>query len=247
MPGEIDRTSAIVLDVRPWSKTSHIVTLLAPRGVLSVVAKGAERPKSAFLGQYDLHYTCEVLYYVRGQIHPLREVAPLVLRENLRTRWRENLLAGYAAGFCAMLAGSYSPVDDEDSMAWYDWHEKLLDSLSGGVRPLASPEESLAKMLEIEMAVLNLAGWAPNLPAGPREGEYAQLELAPGRTLRISPDTHALLSSSGNAFNPDGCGLPTIQAALRFTGFLLKWHLDFSRRIRRDLIAKLLDRIAVPA
>ena len=100
MAGEIIKTDGIVLAIHPWSRTSHIVTWLTPdHGCVTTLVKGAVRPKSAFLGQYDLFYTCDLLYYARarGDMHALRETTPRNLRESLRGRWRETALAGYAA------------------------------------------------------------------------------------------------------------------------------------------------------
>ena len=95
MAGETVKCEAICLDVRPWSRTSHVVSWLTPHGRIVTLVKGAVRPKSAFLGQYDLNYTCEIVWYRRakGDLHALRECSPLVLRENLRGDWRALLAA----------------------------------------------------------------------------------------------------------------------------------------------------------
>ena len=57
MAGETGKSEAICLDIRPWSRTSHVVEWLTPHGKIRTLVKGAVRPKSAFLGQYDLNYT----------------------------------------------------------------------------------------------------------------------------------------------------------------------------------------------
>ena len=77
MAGETTKTEAICLRISPWSTTSHIVTWLTPVGVVATSVKGAVRPKSAFLGQYDLFYTCELIYYARtkGELHAIREAS----------------------------------------------------------------------------------------------------------------------------------------------------------------------------
>ena len=67
MAGETTKTEAICLDIRPWSRTSHVVRWMTPDGPVTTVVKGAVRPKSAFLGQYDLNYTCEIVYYSRAK------------------------------------------------------------------------------------------------------------------------------------------------------------------------------------
>ena len=55
---------------------------MTSEGPVTTVVKGAVRPKSAFLGQYDLNYTCEIVYYSRakGELHALRECSPLSTR-----------------------------------------------------------------------------------------------------------------------------------------------------------------------
>ena len=83
MAGEIIKTQGIVLSIHPWSQTSHVVTWLTPdHGPVTTLVKGAVRTKSAFLGQYDLFYRCDLLYYARasGDLHALREVTPRNLR-----------------------------------------------------------------------------------------------------------------------------------------------------------------------
>ena len=79
----IAKTEAIVLRIFLFSRTSHIVAWLAEDGTrLTTSIKGAVRPKSAFLGQYDLFYTCELLYYEREHagVHVARECSPLAPR-----------------------------------------------------------------------------------------------------------------------------------------------------------------------
>ena len=91
MAGEIIKTQGIVLAIRPWSQTSHVVTWLTPdHGPVTTLVKGAVRAKSAFLGQYDLFYRCDLLYYARasGDLHALREVTPRSIRTHLRGDWR---------------------------------------------------------------------------------------------------------------------------------------------------------------
>ena len=127
MAGETQKTAAVCLRIHPWSRTSHIVSWLTPDGPLSTIVKGAVRPKSAFLGQYDLNYTCEILYYVRGRrgLHPLRECAPLNLRENLRGDFRNLALAGYFRELMVQFAPAgaeaqqwYGTLEDASGFCW---------------------------------------------------------------------------------------------------------------------------------
>ena len=127
MAGEIVKTQGIVLAVYPWSQTSHVVTWLTPdQGPVTTLVKGAVRAKSAFLGQYDLFYRCDLLYYARasGDLHALREVTPRNLRERLRGDWRATALAGYAADLVKDLA----PANTE-ATAWFSFLDSLLTRL----------------------------------------------------------------------------------------------------------------------
>ena len=124
MAGEIVKTRGIVLSIRPWSRTSHVVTWLTPdHGPVSTLVKGAVRPKSAFLGQYDLFYLCDLLYYAHasGDLHALREVFPIEMRDHLRGNWRATVLAGYAADLVRELA----PPGLEAS-PWFDFLNGFL-------------------------------------------------------------------------------------------------------------------------
>ncbi|MBT7701821.1 MAG: DNA repair protein RecO [Verrucomicrobia bacterium] len=94
----IAKTDAVVLRVAPFSRTSHVVTWLTREyGRISTVVKGAVRPKSAFLGQYDLFYSCELLFYERERngLHVAKECSPLKLRPGLRREWRAYACAAY--------------------------------------------------------------------------------------------------------------------------------------------------------
>ena len=125
MAGEIIKTQGIVLSIHPWSQTSHVVTWLTPdHGPVTTLVKGAVRAKSAFLGQYDLFYRCDLLYYARasGDLHALREVTPRSMRTHLRGDWRATALAGYAADLVRELA----PPGDESS-AWFDFLDAYLE------------------------------------------------------------------------------------------------------------------------
>ena len=107
---QILRTEAIALRVSPFSRTSHVVTWLSPEhGRLATVVKGACRPKSAFLGQYDLFATCELLFYRRDHdgAHAIRECSPLEPRDELRDDWRRVTTASY---LCDLLARVTQPA-----------------------------------------------------------------------------------------------------------------------------------------
>ena len=230
MAGEIIKTQGIVLAIRPWSKTSHVVTWLTPdHGPVATLVKGAVRAKSAFLGQYDLFYLCDLLYYARasGDLHPLREVTPRDLREHLRGDWRATALAGYAADLVKDLA----PANAE-SAAWFSFLDTLLTRLenTGGV---------LQKLVQLEMEILQLAGWAPDFSNMAPHAEWTPFAIDLGRcgegarTVRLSPRTVAALA------RPDAPNhaLETVKDAVRFLGVFLSYHIERPPDIRRALVS----------
>ena len=232
MAGEIVKTQGIVLAVHPWSRTSHVVTWLTPdHGPVTTLVKGAVRPKSAFLGQYDLFYTCDLLYYARAtaDLHALREVTPRAFRENLRGRWRETALAGYAAGLVKDLA----PANAE-AAAWFSFLDSLLTRLENP--PIPSP---LQELVRLEMEILQLAGWAPDFSNMDPRAEWTPFAIDLGRcgegarTVRLSPRTVAVL------VRPDAPGhaLETVKDAVRFLGVFLSYHIERPPDIRRALVS----------
>ena len=156
MAGETSKAEAICLDIRPWSRTSHVVAWLTRGGQVSTLVKGAVRPKSAFLGQYDLNYTCEIVYYLRshGDMHARRECTPLELRERLRNDYRALVMAEHFRA----VAGDLAP-SGPDAAEW-------AALLAGGLDRLAEGRGGLlAEMLRFETAALRLAGLSPEIEA----------------------------------------------------------------------------------
>lgn len=242
MAGEIIKTEGIVLAIRPWSRTSHIVTWLTPdHGCVTTLVKGAVRSKSAFLGQYDLFYTCDLLYYARAtaDLHALRETAPRVMRESLRGRWRETALAGYAAGLVKDLA----PANGE-SAAWFTFFDSLLTRLectgtSQFVATAHSYASALKELVRLEMEILKLAGWLPDFSGMDPRTDWTPFAIDHGRcgdgtrTVRLSPRTVAVLT------RPDApnYAYETVEDAVRFLGVFLSYHLDTPPDVRRSLVA----------
>jgi recombinational DNA repair protein (RecF pathway) len=126
----IVKTEAIVLRWYPVSETSRVVSWLTPeRGRLSTLIKGALRPKSAFLGQYDLFQTCELLYYARPHegLMITREVAPV------RTARAACARTGGPAGWpptCAAWWGRVTPPEAAQAELFHLLNE-CLDELAG--------------------------------------------------------------------------------------------------------------------
>ena len=238
----IEKTEAIALRVSDYSNTSQMVAWLTPEGKRIVTAaKGALRPRSPFLGQYDIGYTCEVLYYARGgtgNVHVLHECSPLDTRASLRARWRSALAAFYVLDLVDHVTAT-APANPA-------FHGLLRATLDQFARNGASP----AALLAFETRLLSILGLSPDL-----EGCPHCLDTALARGARFSvPDgrivcpvcagdqaasaeiilPHGLLAPLRMAFGADVYA-PTIFAKRtagdldllrRFLGLFLHHHLD---------------------
>ena len=238
MAGETIKTEAICLDIRPWSRTSHVVSWLTPMGKVLTVVKGAVRAKSQFLGQYDLNYTCDIVYYARakGELHALREAVPVEMREGLRGDYRKLALAGYFRRLVAELA----PMGEE-CRAWY---EELGRGLSCLV-PCAS------SLVRFELEVLRMAGLKPDFgrfrevasaSRGDRDGtgeewlpfslEAGTFGASEGRCIRVSREVAEYLANG--AKNAKNLQVPL--DAARVIGVFYQFHLDCAADVRRTVL-----------
>lgn len=232
MSGETVKTEAICLDVRPWSRTSQIVSWLTPGGKVLTVVKGAARAKSLFLGQYDLNYTCEIVYYARakGEMHALRDCLPVDLREGLRADYRALALAGYFRWLVANLA-PHGP----ECQGWYALLSRALTDL----RP------NVTSLISFELSVLSLAGLEPDFSGYDRQAEWSVFSLETGsfgnengRSVRVSREVAAYLGHPArNVGNPQ---IPL--DAARVIGVFYQFHLDCASDVRRTVLGLLSDK-----
>ena len=240
----IDKSDAIVMRIFPFSRTSHIVSWLAEDGSQIVTSvKGATRSKSAFLGQYDLFYTCELLYYTHASngVHIARECTPLVCREKLRTNWRAEQCASWFTALAYTLA-SNNTADP----ALYRLLAETLDFVSAS--DYAPPPIVFARF---EAKILDLAGISPNFSSCPLghetpDADPFRFNLASGS--RFCPD-HSLsdygdpmISVStrtvdlynevvhSTSLGPQSTVAkihgPAVFALLRFLGLFMRYHLE---------------------
>jgi DNA repair protein RecO len=251
----IIQTQAIVLHIRPWSQTSHMVTWLTPRhGRIVTSVKGACRPKSAFLGQYDLFYTCDLLFYRREHdgVHAIRECTPVDLREPLRQHWRHTAAADYLADLTARVA-----ADHHESPGLFSLLTHALDLLAHAPVP-----DLRVLLLWHELHLLRLQGLMPDLAACPHchppEREWLRFSLPSGRLVcphraPIQPDeATATLHRSVRALLlrlaatprfdpssppwPDKKNGPTSNLLLglsRFLGMFMVFHREVPSAVRR--------------
>lgn len=226
MAGETIKTKGIVLDIRPWSQTSQVTTWLTPdHGPVTTLVKGAVRPKSAFLGQYDLFYTCELIYYAHasGELHAIREASPINMREGLRGDFRATALASYVAH----LVQEHCPRGGE-AEDWFAFLERTLDGAAAG----SSTERDL---LAAEMAFLSLAGLSPDFSNADFGAAVVPFAIDRGhvgqgtKTVQI-PSGAVRVISGGEGEDSD------VAAAVRFLGVFLRYYLDMPPEIRRGTL-----------
>ena len=245
----IVKTDAIALRISPFSRTSHVVTWLTPEyGRVTTVVKGACRPKSAFLGQYDLFGTCELLFYRRDHdgLHAIRECTPLRPRDALREDWRRITTASY---LCDLLARVAQPA--LESVALFQLLDETLDELC-----TRQPDEVL--VLRYELALLSHLGLMPQLTPCPTchapMPVWLHFAMDSGRfrcrhdraTATHTPHSVTLhrdavahlqrLEATLSATPP--ADLPKIDphlslGARRFLGIFLQFHLDIPAAPRR--------------
>ena len=220
MAGETTKTDAICLDIRPWSRTSHVVSWLTRTGRVTTLVKGAVRPKSAFLGQYDLNYTCEIVFYSRSRadMHALRECSPLEMRDGLRGGYRAMAVAGYFRS----LVQDFAPAGP-DCGAWYDALAAALDRLC------ADPDgaATVGEVLRFELAVLGLLGLKPEL-----EAESGAFALRGERRIPVSAAVAAYLRDPTRPVE----NMQTPLDAARVIGVFYQFHLDCASDVRRSVL-----------
>ncbi|MEM7392892.1 MAG: DNA repair protein RecO, partial [Verrucomicrobiota bacterium] len=150
----IEKTHAIVLKFIPWSNSSRIVTWLTrEHGKITTMIKGSQRPKSLFLGQYDLFYTCEMLYYPRraDELKIARECYPLKRRTLFRTDWKAAASASYLCDLINRISIPEIPNPD------------LYDFLDFSLDDLAERGADDAYIFWCELKLLKLQGLEPRL------------------------------------------------------------------------------------
>lgn len=166
----IFKTNGVVIQSLPYSQTSALVLWLTPdEGILRTLAKGAFRPKSRLLGQFDVTYLCELVYHrnQQDQLAIVREIAPLHTFSALRLSWRHALAACYAcrltqrleplapspslfSTLCDTLSALTATKNDPMSTVWWyeaavlrsSGHQLQLDTCARCARPATGKEDA---------------------------------------------------------------------------------------------------------
>jgi DNA repair protein RecO (recombination protein O) len=121
----IIKATAIPLTYYPYSSTSRIVHWLTRHhGKISTLLKGALRPKSPFLGEYELFGTSELLYFAKRPhaLHTGKECAMLHPRNGFRNDWRAMQSASYISALF-----NHTTPDEAPQLGLFELYEELLD------------------------------------------------------------------------------------------------------------------------
>lgn len=246
----IDKTEAIVLRVVPYSNSSHIVTWLTPdEGKLSTMIKGAMRPKSLFLGQYDLFYTCELLYYrkERNGLHIAKECYPINTRPELRSDWRSAACASYMSDMLQRVSfrGGHQPE-------LYQLASLSLDSLT-------EQKSQTQFMFWFELHLANLLGIKPQFDSCTRckanilESGQTRISFSHGglicercsvvesgqsvKTASVGADIISMIKSWQAAETPKSlqnvrCSKNQLLALREILGTFISFHLEMNPKSR---------------
>ena len=233
------KDEALALRMHPFGNTSRIVVWLSQtHGKLATLVKGSQRDRSGFLGQYDLFYTCEILFYAREQrnLHVLKECAPLETRAAFRTDWRACAAASYAAGALDR-AMPFGPAPA-------GLYRLLADTLGR----LAVRTPGPAFLPRFELLLLQELGLAPawdacaKCRADLRGGAAARLDAAhgavwceacaAGRGLAVSAAALEAIRQMRGEILPASLPERTFREVRALMGGLLEHQADFSPRAR---------------
>lgn len=260
----IIKTQAIALNIWPFSESSHIVSwLTADYGKIATIIKGAQRPRNSFLGQYDLFYTCELLFYLRlfQGLHIVKECFPLKHRSAFRTYWPGTACASYFAGLAAKIAPFYAP------------QRNIYTLLDTALDFFAAEQNLEIGLFWFELKLLGAMGFAPHLnaclqcrrllpligdsPASGRGNASIAFSAARGGVfcgpcagqykntlIRIMPDSLALLrfwqsSKSIHAARNVVCSERQMRDAGIILGNFLQYHLETNNTGREIALALL--------
>ncbi len=144
-------TQGIIIARMSFGNTSLIVRCLCPQaGRLTLMAKGATRPKSPFTGLIDLFYLADLQYQPSrsGDMHTLREVRLIEAHLGLRRSYANLLAAQYFAALIETVTETGTPVPGE-----YELFVKALGYLS-------QVEVTWRAVERFELRILELAGIA---------------------------------------------------------------------------------------
>jgi DNA repair protein RecO (recombination protein O) len=150
-----EQTEAIVLRIYPWSETSLIAHLYTREfGKISVLAKGARRPKSPFEAALDLLSLCRIVFIPKAS-----DALSILTEAKLTRRLRagtNGLLRLYAAYYFAELLDQGL---DEGTR-----QPELFEFVDQSLKDLEDDAICLKSVvLRFEMQLLRMTGHSPTL------------------------------------------------------------------------------------
>jgi DNA repair protein RecO (recombination protein O) len=189
-------SDSLVLHSFDYRETSRIVRIATrDAGVLSVIARGARRPKSPFGSAIDL-FTSGVAHV---RVHPSRDLHALTGFDATRTR---SELAGSLARFTAASAVAELCLRfarEDDSGRVHDAATAVLDAIGG-----ASPAEVPAIALAGAWRVVSELGFAPSLD----QCASCHADLAPDDDVTFDHRAGGALCARCARVGPRGRQLP---------------------------------------
>lgn len=152
MPAE--QSDAIVLRIIPWSETSLIANVYTRDfGKLSVLAKGARRPKSPFEAALDLLSICRVVFIPKSA-----DALDILTEAKLQKRFRggqREILRLYAGYYVSELIDRLTEKGDQQP--------EIYDLACATLTSLSQPETDIrGVVLRWELQMLRLVGHLPS-------------------------------------------------------------------------------------
>ena len=194
----IVKTEAITLRVSPFSNTSHVVTWLTPaHGKIATVVKGACRPKSPVLGQYDIGFLCELLFYERERngLHIIKECSVINSRLPARGDWQLTAAISYLCHLTSIVTpdGAHAP--------------ELYELLVTCLEHLSPPPSAVPLLIWFELQLLALLGIPPQFRVCAKCGCALESSQRTAFTVRDGGTTcSACLRSNGRSEVPSLSG-----------------------------------------
>lgn len=149
-----EQSDAIILRAFPWSETSLIANIYTRDfGKLSVVAKGARRPKSPFEAALDLLSVCRVVFIPKSG-----DALDILTEAKLQQRFRagsRDLLKLYSGYYVAELLDRLTDKGDKQP--------EIFDLALATLQSLANVDlEVRATVLRFELQMLRCIGQLPS-------------------------------------------------------------------------------------
>ncbi len=217
----IVRSDAVVLRAFDYSETSRIVTLLTrPHGVISVLARGARRPKSTFGSTLQPLSCIQAVYYFRPNrsLQTLSEASHLVRFTKL-TADLERITLGLRA-----LEISRAVIEEGEA------HPLALELLIRTLAFINGAEERPGNALPwFQMRLAALLGFTPDID---REQVLALDD--DGGMLDMETGAVVPKSMAGDGSYPGNRGVRASRAALRAFAIFARTDIETAGRLTMD-------------